>query len=86
MLRITSSPRLWEHKTGVGSKFAAKYKIDRRAYYEVFHDIRNAINREKEIKGWLRIKKIALIVSMNPTSKGLSEEWYKEPAFLQTNA
>lgn len=58
--------RVREHKVGSGSGFAAKYKLDRLAYFERFGDIRDAIEREKRIKGWLRIKKIALIVSVNP--------------------
>jgi len=45
------------------------------AYFEHFGDIRAAIAREKQIKGLLRIKKIALIVSMNPEWKDLSEAW-----------
>jgi len=71
--------RAWAHKTGEGSEFAHKYRIDRLVYYERFEDIRNAIDREKRIKGWLRIKKIALIVSMNPSWRDLSEGWYDEP-------
>jgi putative endonuclease len=55
--------RVREHKLGIGSDFAAKYKLDRLIYFERFEDIRNAIEREKQIKGLLRIKKIALIVS-----------------------
>lgn len=68
--------RVWEHKAGIGSEFAAKYKIDRLVYFECFDDIRNAIAREKQIKGLLRIKKIALIVSMGPAWRDLSAEWY----------
>lgn len=68
--------RVWEHKTGTGSEFAAKYKIDRLVYFERFIEIRHAITREKQIKGLLRIKKIALIVSMNPAWRDLSAEWY----------
>src|SRR5713101_6163926 len=64
--------RAREHKLGTGSSFAAKYKLDRLVYFERFDDIRNAIEREKQIKGWLRIKKIALIVSVNPQWKDLS--------------
>ena len=45
--------------------------------YESFDEVVKAINREKQIKGLLRIKKIRLIVSMNPTWRDLSEEWYK---------
>ena len=39
------------------------------------NDVHAALNREKEIKGWLRKKKIALIESMNPQWKDLSEDW-----------
>ena len=56
---------------GTGSSFAAKYKLDRLAYFEGFDDICNASEREKQIKGWLRIKKIALIVTVNPEWKDL---------------
>ena len=44
-------------------------------YYEDLADIRDAIAREKQIKGWLRAKKIALIESVNPKWRDLSEEW-----------
>jgi putative endonuclease len=43
--------RVCEHKMGTGSCFAAKYKLDRLVYFERFEDIRNAIEREKRIKG-----------------------------------
>jgi putative endonuclease len=69
--------RIWEHKYGHGSEFTRRYKIDRLVYWESFDDVRKAIDREKQIKGWLRIRKIALIVSMNPTWSDLSEEWFK---------
>jgi putative endonuclease len=68
--------RVREHKTGIGSGFAAKYKLDRLVYFERFQCVQNAIEREKRIKGWLRIKKIALVVSINPAWRDLSEEWY----------
>jgi putative endonuclease len=69
--------RVREHKLGIGAGFAARYKLDRLVYFERFDDIRNAIEREKQIKGWLRIKKIALIVSVNPEWRDLSAEWYE---------
>jgi putative endonuclease len=69
--------RVQEHKLGIGSSFTAKYKLDRLVYFERFEDIRNAIEREKQIKGLLRIKKIALIVSVNPAWKDLSLAWYE---------
>jgi putative endonuclease len=73
--------RVREHKTGTGSGFAAKYKLDRLAYFERFENIHNAIEREKRIKGWLRIKKIALIVSVNPAWRDLSREWDEHHQF-----
>lgn len=69
--------RMWEHKQGIGSVFASKYKIDRLVYFESYDDVHDAIHREKQIKGLLRIKKLALIVSKNPAWRDLSEEWYK---------
>ncbi len=73
--------RVYEHKLGTGSVFAAKYKLDRLVYFERFMDVHNAIEREKVIKGWLRVKKIALIVSVNPAWRDLSLEWYERHAF-----
>jgi putative endonuclease len=61
--------RAREHKTGTGSAFTTKYKLDCLVYFERFQDVHNAIEREKRIKDRLRIKKIALIVSMNPSWK-----------------
>ena len=71
--------RTLEHKQGVRGQFAARYKIDRLVYFERFGRIVAAIAREKQIKGLLRIKKIALIVSMNPDWKDLSEGWWVQP-------
>jgi putative endonuclease len=67
--------RVLEHKLGIGCGFAAKYKLDRSRLLR--RHLRNAIEREKQIKGWLRIKKIALVVSVNPEWKDLSAEWYR---------
>ena len=68
--------RVLEHTQGTKGEFAARYKIDRLVYFERFGDVRAAIGREKQIKGWLRMKKIGLIVSMNPEWRDLSKEWY----------
>jgi len=53
-----------EHFQGQ-SQFTAKYRIDRIVYYETYMDNYEAIAREKQIKGWRRSKKIALIESAN---------------------
>src|ERR1700752_4150651 len=68
--------RVREHKMGTGSFFAAKYKLDRLVYFERFEDIHNAIEREKRIEGWLRIKQNAVTRSGNPAGRDLSQEWY----------
>ena len=60
------SGRVWEHKSGVFEGFTKKYKINQLVYHELFHDIESAIAREKQLKGWARAKKIALIEKMNP--------------------
>ena len=73
--------RIGEHKLGIGSVFSAKYRLDRLVYFERFEDVHNAIEREKVIKGWLRSRKIALIVSVNPAWRDLSLEWYQRHAF-----
>ena len=66
--------RVLEHRRGLVRGFTRKYKMTRLLYYEVFEDIRDAIEREKQIKGWLRCKKIALIASINPDWRDLTED------------
>jgi len=73
--------RVRDHKLGIGSQFTSRYKLDRLVYFERFEDVHRAIGREKEIKGWLRVRKIALIVSVNPAWRDLSAEWYQRHAF-----
>jgi putative endonuclease len=68
--------RALEHKRGVVPGFTSRYRVERLVYYETWGDIRAAIQREKQIKGWLRAKKIALIRSMNPGWSDLSENWW----------
>ena len=73
--------RVREHKLGVGSVFTTKYKLDRLVYFERFQDVHNAIEREKQIKGWLRSRKVALVVSGNPAWRDLSLEWFERHQF-----
>lgn len=67
--------RVWEHKNKFTPGFTSKYNLNRLVYYELYSDIRGAIAREKQMKGWLRKKKIALIESENPKWNDLSEDW-----------
>ena len=66
--------RVYEHKNKLIDGFTKKYNITRLVYFEVFNNIEDAIRREKQIKGWVRKKKIALIESINPEWKDLYEE------------
>ncbi len=68
--------RVYEHKHKLVLGFTSKYNINRLVYYEQTNDIHVAIRREKELKGWIRARKTALIESTNPTWQDLSEEWY----------
>ena len=67
--------RVYEHRSGKGSVFTKKYRITRLVYYEAYNDVRNAIAREKQIKGWRRSKKVALIESQNPEWRDVSLDW-----------
>jgi putative endonuclease len=78
--------RVFEHRKGIKGDFAPRYKIDHPVYIERFGDIHAAIAREKQIKGLLRMKKIALIVSMNPAWKDLSEEYYVRHRYQRESA
>lgn len=68
--------RVWEHKTKAKPGFTARYGIDRLVYFEHFTHVHDAIAREKQIKGWRRAKKVALIESMNPGWTDLADGWY----------
>jgi putative endonuclease len=67
--------RVYEHKNKLFQGFTSKYNVNRLVYYEVMPVAETAIAREKQIKGWLREKKIALIESVNPTWQDLSKDW-----------
>ncbi len=68
--------RVYEHKHKLVKGFTSKYNLMRLVYYEDTDDVSAAIAREKQIKGWLRRKKLALIESMNPEWKDLSDGWF----------
>ena len=68
--------RVYEHKHKLVAGFTSKYNITKLVYYGETNDVQEALAREKQIKGWLRSKKIALIETENPEWKDLSLEWY----------
>jgi putative endonuclease len=73
--------RVKEHKSGEIEGFSSKYHCDRLVYWESFDEVAKAINREKQLKGWRRSKKIALIQSINPRWEDLAEKWGAEMVF-----
>ena len=70
--------RVYEHKTGTIEGFTSRYKLDRLVYWERFQYVGNAIAQEKQVKRWKRVKKVQLVVSINPTWKDLAADWFPE--------
>lgn len=66
--------RVYEHKHGLLPGFTSKYQVNRLVYFEETPDVYAALEREKQLKGWLRSKKIALIEAANPDWRDLSAE------------
>ena len=73
--------RIFQHKTGAFDGFTRKYKCHRLVYYERYDDVYKAKRRERQLKGWRREKKIALIEKMNPRWQDLAENWRREMLF-----
>jgi putative endonuclease len=69
---------VYQHKQGLAEGFSKRYRITRLVFYESTSDVNAATAREKQIKGWLRSKKVDLIESVNPGWKDLSAEWFEE--------
>ena len=67
--------RLYEHKNDLIDGFTKRYNVHKLVYYETTTDVTAAIEREKQLKGWSREKKDALIDTVNPGRKDLSKEW-----------
>lgn len=72
--------RVLQHRRKLVPGFTSRYNINRLVYYEAFGDVRAAISRETQIKGWLRTRKVALIESANRDWKDLSDGWYGKAA------
>ena len=73
--------RVFQHKWKEQAGFTARYNCDRLVWFEGYREVRRAIAREKQLKGWKRSRKIELIESANPAWVDLSRDWYDcEPA------
>ena len=71
--------RIWEHRAHAVPGHTARYRINRLVHFETFDDPASAIAREKQIKGWLRSRKVALIERSNFTWEDLAEGWFEAP-------
>jgi putative endonuclease len=67
-----------EHRSGAFSGYTLRYNVERLIVLEIFSDIRVAIAREKELKGWRREKKLALIQAVNPAWIDLAQAWFNK--------
>ena len=70
--------RIIEHKNGLGSAFTKKYKLTDLIYFEEYQYADQAISREKELKGWVRRKKLALIKKNNPKMENLNGKLFND--------
>ena len=69
--------RVWQHKNHAIPGFTKQYNCDSLVYFEEFDEVTQAIAREKQIKGWARAKKNALIAAKNPDWVDLAADWYE---------
>jgi len=67
--------RVAQHKRREVEGFTSRYNIDRLVYYEETNDVWVALNREKQLKGWMRIRKLELVSAMNPEWRDLAATW-----------
>jgi putative endonuclease len=74
--------RVFEHKRKLLPGFTKRYGLSKLVYFESTNEVTAAIEREKEIKGWVRRKKTVLIHSLNPEWKDLSEDWFEQSVIL----
>ncbi len=71
--------RMFEHKNSIFEGFTKDYNVHRLVYFERFSNVNTAIAREKQLKGWRRAKKNALVETTNPSWKDMSDGWYEQP-------
>lgn len=64
--------RVEEHRAGRGGAFTKRYRVRRLVYAEEHADVRDAIRREKQVKGWRRERKVALVEAANPEWRDLA--------------
>ena len=76
--------RVFEHKHKLVDGFTKRYNIVKLVYYEQTTNVKSAIEREKQLKGWIRKRKNELVNSTNPSWKDLSEDWQEKDSSLRS--
>jgi putative endonuclease len=77
--------RVFKHKNKLyEGSFTARYRFDMLVYFETYSHPSEAIDREKQIKGWRREKKLRLILCANPNWADLSADWTEDEAWKTT--
>lgn len=71
--------RVHQHRVGEIPGFTRKYHVTRLVFFEETPSARSAFDRERQVKGWKRCKKIQLIEAFNPGWQDLADKWYSEP-------
>lgn len=77
----TAFVRVGQHKAAEIDGFTNTYHCNRLVYYERYQNVHKALGRERQLKGWRRSKKIALIESKNPRWADLAKNWGREMVF-----
>jgi putative endonuclease len=77
--------RVYEHRNQVIPGYTSRYRINRLIWFEETPNVRAAITREKQIKGWIRAKKVVLIEAQNPAWNDLAAGWYDEAITTEAN-
>ena len=74
--------RVYEHKNKLIHGFTCRYNVTKLVYFDSTTDVRSAILREKQIKGWVRKRKNELVDSANPKWEDLSKNWGEKDSSL----
>jgi putative endonuclease len=76
--------RVREHQLGLKRGFTQRYRMTRLLYVESATDVRDALQREKQLKGWTRKRKLDLVRSLNPEWRDLSQDWSEQSLAAMT--
>jgi putative endonuclease len=71
--------RMYEHRHRLKEGFASRYNLTCLVFCEETGNVYDAIQREKQIKGWTRVRKIELIESVNPEWRDIADGWFAPP-------